>query len=194
MKFKLILLYTVLLVHGCTDQIKNDSESVVQEIGTQLDSISSNDSAASISVLESADLVPALEFDSLAFESTESDFIDTSAQEFWVGDFKPHKSIEMREKVVAEDDGLYWGRENKISISIDQVIGDSIVGHSVGHSMAQEKILTGLLGTLLESQEIINMTGFLSFESTGATKGIVIEITKKLKLWKVSGKRTMTLT
>jgi YARHG domain len=49
---------------------------------------------------------------------------------FWVGDFEPpvNKVNQLR---VAADDGLYWSRENKINLSIDEITGNIVKGHSV---------------------------------------------------------------
>ncbi len=49
---------------------------------------------------------------------------------YWVGYFR-NANDEDFEKNVAADEGLYWARENKINISIDEISGDKVSGHSV---------------------------------------------------------------
>ena len=64
-------------------------------------------------------------------EKSQIEKLDTSTQTYWVGFFNPHREVDLQDKYIAADEGLYWGRSNKISIKIDQTIGDSVIGHSV---------------------------------------------------------------
>jgi len=49
---------------------------------------------------------------------------------YWVGYFEDANLDHDMVSIVA-DDGLEWTRENKINISIDQITGDKVIGHSV---------------------------------------------------------------
>ncbi|RJE70587.1 YARHG domain-containing protein [Reichenbachiella sp. MSK19-1] len=123
--YKLILL-ALFFSFSCTSQIKDENAQTVVEEGTNFDSIQT-DRIESIS----SDIKE--EKDNNAYEEItfSNEKVDTNSNTYWVGFFNPHKDIEMEGKHVFADEGLYWGRRNKISISIDEVIEDSIVGHSV---------------------------------------------------------------
>ncbi len=50
----------------------------------------------------------------------------------WVGYFrKGAVEEEYDDQTMFVDEGYVWNRENKINISIDRIIGDSVIGHSV---------------------------------------------------------------
>lgn len=51
---------------------------------------------------------------------------------FWVGYFKRNKNEhEYDDKTLYVDEGFIWTRENKINISIDEIDGSKVIGHSV---------------------------------------------------------------
>lgn len=136
MNFKTFLLLSITALFSCGNPIKNEDANVIVEAGTEVDSsnweTSDEGLDEEISVEEDTteQAIEAKELDSLDFVSFESDVIDTSSKEFWVGYFKPHEDYGWDKSVYA-DEGLYWNRQNKISISIDDIRGDSIFGHSV---------------------------------------------------------------
>ena len=47
----------------------------------------------------------------------------------WVGWFEPDMGNKNNDLSV--DDQIYWGRENKISLSIEEIEGENVKGHSV---------------------------------------------------------------
>jgi len=100
--------------YGCNTAIKNDDAQIVIEEGT------APNTEIATKVLDKA-----------PNEELLSESLDTTSQTYWVGFFNPHKEVDLQGKYIAADEGLYWGRRNKISISIDKIIGDSIMGHSV---------------------------------------------------------------
>lgn len=105
-----LLLSTLIVLSSCTSPIKNDDAEIIIEEGTSSDSSDSNQ--PEIGESQGGDL-------------------DTSSTTYWVGLFNPHSDVDLDGKYIAADEGLYWGRWNKISIKIDQIIGDSVIGHSV---------------------------------------------------------------
>jgi hypothetical protein len=114
MRYSTILLLINLFSYGCSNSIKDHNAQVAIEEGTAIDSFQQkNQVDASLKDMQSFT------------------HFDTLARTYWVGSFSPHKEIDLKEKVVSADEGLYWSRENKISISIDSIVGDSAFGHSV---------------------------------------------------------------
>lgn len=106
MKNIIILLFSILSLFGCNNVIKDNDAEIIVEDGTAIDSV----------IIET---------------ELKSENLDTSSNNYWVGFFNPHKEVDLKGKYIAADEGLYWGRRNKISISIDKILGDSIIGHSV---------------------------------------------------------------
>lgn len=127
MKHSIVIIITLMFAFGCGNQIKNNEAEVIIEAGTEIAPTESDNSAET----EIEELIEAPKTEVDMIETFTSDLLDTSPRVFWVGDFRPHSLVEMEGKHVAADEGLWWGRNNKISISIDKVVGDSIVGHSV---------------------------------------------------------------
>lgn len=106
---KYILIFSLLLVLiGCKDQIKNDQK-VIDEI-------------ENTETVE--DTIPKV--NNTKIISKKEDLIG-----FWVGWFEKDLGDESYEKDITEDEGLHWTRENKINISIDKIIEDKVIGHSV---------------------------------------------------------------
>lgn len=106
---KLMLVIFAITLIGCNSSIKNENVKIEIEEGTRLDSSS----------------------DKMESGATFNDEIISKEQEFWVGYFDPHKEIDLKGKAIYADEGLIWERRNKISISIDSIMGDSVIGHSV---------------------------------------------------------------
>lgn len=114
MKYSITILLVIIFSFGCNNPIKNDDAKITVEEGAK------SDTAVAVET-----------YDDIPNEATESAIIDSSAHSYWVGFFNPHKDVDLQDKYIAADEGLYWGRRNKISISIDKINGDSIIGHSV---------------------------------------------------------------
>ncbi|MEY8780300.1 YARHG domain-containing protein [Allomuricauda sp. XS_ASV26] len=112
MKYTGILILIFLV--GCNSAIKNEKAKVVIEEGAK--TVISEDSQTNNQNLNT---------------TTANESFENSNNEYWVGFFNPHSEINLQDKTISADDGLYWGRSNKISISIDKIIGDSLIGHSV---------------------------------------------------------------
>lgn len=55
---------------------------------------------------------------------------DDEALGYWVGIFRKAND-EYDNTTLVVDEGFMWNRENKINISIDKIVGDSVWGHSV---------------------------------------------------------------
>ncbi len=106
-KIKLLLFSFTLLI-ACDNPIKNEEAKVEVEEGTKVDSNQS-----------------------ISEEAEPEDEIEQSPETYWVGFFNPHKDVDLRDKYIYADEGLMWARGNKISISIDSILGDSVIGHSV---------------------------------------------------------------
>jgi hypothetical protein len=105
----------IVLISACNNVIKNDDAKVIVEEGTNTDTNKE---------LQDSSLI-----DTEVIGLTSSINIDNKT--YWVGFFKPHRNINLKGKYIAADEGLYWGRNNKISISIDTIINDSVIGNSV---------------------------------------------------------------
>ncbi|MFD2100693.1 YARHG domain-containing protein [Flagellimonas iocasae] len=112
MKYKGILI--IIFLVGCNSAIKNENAKVDIEEGTK--TIISEESQRNNQNLNTTVVV----------EPTKN-----SHNNYWVGFFDPHSEINLQDKTINADEGLYWSRRNKISISIDKIIGDSLIGHSV---------------------------------------------------------------
>ena len=130
MKYSIVFIITLFFAVGCGNQIKNEEAEVIIEGGTEVELSESNEHKE---VLDEVEDTLSRE-DSIKFGMIQiflSDLIDTMSHQYWVGSFKPHGSMLLEGKVVVADEALYWARENKISISIDKIVGDSVIGHSV---------------------------------------------------------------
>lgn len=127
----LILLF--ILGIGCANPIKNEEAHLMIEEGVAIDSAS-----------QRAD-------DIVQKEAPREKVLHSSTGDYWVGSFDPHNSISLRNKYISADEGLYWGRENKISISIDAIVGDSVMGHSV--VAGNHRPFHGTMVTTMEGQK-----------------------------------------
>lgn len=102
---------------ACNTGIKNEDAEISIEEGTAIIDTSKNESSNVLRETET--------------ENFSNLMLDTVERDYWVGFFEPHFEISMVDKTVYGDEALGWGRQNKISISIDTIIGDSVFGHSV---------------------------------------------------------------
>ena len=101
----------ILVLLSCSEQIKSNKkiqDEVMSAPGSQTN-ISKNDSLIvnnNIIIKNKADLIGN-----------------------WVGWFEPDMGNQNNDLSV--DDQIYWGRENKISLSIEEIDGENVKGHSV---------------------------------------------------------------
>jgi len=133
--YKKIAPFFLLVLLACQSSIKNENPSVIVEEGTDTSLITKADSIKHI----------------------EPKVIPETADEFkeylgyWVGYFMPDINEEKLQKEAIISDGVYWARENKITVSVDY-INDSIVkGHSVvaGNERPFEGIVKNENGILI---------------------------------------------
>ncbi len=99
---------------GCGGTIKND-DVVLDEIGS------------------SGDLQVSLSDTPTEMTSATANLEITDQRDllgFWVGYFRRADESEYSE-VINPDEGIYWSRENKINISIDEISDGKVKGHSV---------------------------------------------------------------
>jgi hypothetical protein len=99
-----IILLSALML-SCNSSIKNEEAEVLVEEGTAINVASENQEVHSVD---------------------NKNYIGS-----WVGYFKNDSENGLSEKELFIDDGFFWSRENKINISIDEIKGDSVNGHSV---------------------------------------------------------------
>ena len=124
-----------LFLFSCENTIKNNSKEVVVENGTEVTNDSSNlpiEQEQNIEI-DSTQLL----LDSIANTlKTDTNLVSntTNFLGFWVGYFKKDVQEEWaydNDKDIYADEGFIWTRENKINISIDTIIGNKVIGHSV---------------------------------------------------------------
>jgi len=129
---KKILYLLLLTVVGCQSSIKNENPSVIIEEGVD---------TSSNSKIDSLDVEVNLK--------TPKEFKDYLG--YWVGYFIPNLT---EDKLWSKQitDGVYWTRENKITISIDYINDSIVIGHSVvaGNERPFE-------GTVKDENGIINI-------------------------------------
>jgi len=111
MKYFSIFLLAILMA-SCTEQIKND-----KKVQDEVMSSSSNETgtAKSHALVGNKNLIV----------KNEEDLIGN-----WVGWFEPDMG-DQNPYFYAGDGGVYWGRENKITISIENIEDKNIKGHSI---------------------------------------------------------------
>lgn len=101
----------LLLVTGCSEQIKNE-----KKIQDEVLSSTTNET-------EGKKNQGLIGNNNLTVKSKE-DIIGN-----WVGWFEPDMGNNNQDLYV--DAGVYWGRENKITISIEEITGEEVKGHSI---------------------------------------------------------------
>lgn len=110
MKTLLSFLLLAVVLTACDNPTKNTDASVVVEPGTDTATARGADPAQ------------------VAVDDENAEFLGS-----WVGYFRKDTGEEWDndERSLYVDEGYVWDRENKINISIDKIIGDSVYGHSV---------------------------------------------------------------
>ena len=108
MKIYLYSFVFAFLFLSCDSKIKDSKTKIVQEDGTEV-----------------LDTVQNSNF------NTDPSKSDNKLIGYWVGYFEQNEDIHEERKYVSADEGFYWNRENKINLSIDNVSGENISGHSV---------------------------------------------------------------
>lgn len=106
----LIMLCSLFIFCGCKQLIKNQNQTVENEVDSIAISTDKNFPIAAttnVSIISQNDLIG-----------------------FWVGYFRNANENEYDKSVYA-DEALSWTRENKINISIDEISGNGVKGHSV---------------------------------------------------------------
>jgi YARHG domain len=103
------LILPILLIFGCNKTIKDNTATIENEIDSTISGsvntkVVRNDKTE---ILKKEDLIG-----------------------FWVGDFA-NAEEDNGNKNINADEGLYWQRNNKITISIDSIVNQNIIGHSV---------------------------------------------------------------
>lgn len=126
---KKIFLFTTLAIislSGCNDAIKNENDKVINEI----DSAIAVNTDSILPALDTATVVNAkvnpVGTNSVMLVQDQPDLIG-----FWVGYFKKKVTDDSYKKDISAGDNLYWNRDNKINISIDQIADGKVKGHSV---------------------------------------------------------------
>jgi len=111
---KYLLLSIILFLTACGNPIKNEDNSVEVEVGTEASS--------------TAEEVASPEPESTDVAEDNTEFLGS-----WVGYFRKDtgEEFDSEGRSLVVDEGFIWNRENKINISIDRIIGDSVIGHSV---------------------------------------------------------------
>jgi hypothetical protein len=123
---RLLTLFFLLcfLAISCKNQIKNEDARVEVEAGT---AVVSADTVKALTE-ETAEQAPEK-------ESTQPQDGDPYNEMlgYWVGYFKQDTDDyeEASNKAIYADEAFYWNRENKINISIDNIEGEKVIGHSV---------------------------------------------------------------
>lgn len=123
------LIYGLIVVFGllasCGNPIKNTESTVKEEPGTALTEEAASDAA------ESSTEIPVVE----TLKDTDTELIIPDGlkegQSFWVGYFKRNMAEPNIGNDLYVDEGIYWNRQNKISISIDNIDNGRVKGHSV---------------------------------------------------------------
>ncbi len=113
------ILFGILLFTSCGGEIKNEDAEIEIEDGTRVSEDDNNEGSIPIDRKRKIN------------QSTSK--VENACLGFWVGDFEPDKldSDQKFEKGIHLNEGFHWNRTNKINISIDKIIDDSVIGHSV---------------------------------------------------------------
>jgi len=125
---KQIFLYTTILIallSSCNDVIKNEEGKVVNEIDSVATVIDSILPATDTATVVNAEVNP-VGTNTVMLVQDQPDLIG-----FWVGYFEKKNTEGSHKKDIYADEGLYWNRDNKINISIDQIADGKVIGHSV---------------------------------------------------------------
>lgn len=119
MKHLLPLFAFALLLSSCGNPTKNTDNQVSVEAGTE----TVTPPASPAAPVAETPTAPAPEI-----TDDNEEYLGS-----WVGYFRKDtgEDGDYDDRSIVVDEGFLWNRENKINISIDQIIGDSVIGHSV---------------------------------------------------------------
>jgi hypothetical protein len=137
---KTIYLIAIILMTNCNNAIKNTDAQVEVENGTEVEQVVNKSEPHEIEEIKVDD---AKVMSKIGDQSLTN--IDTLIG-FWVGYFKP--DTEDRQ-VMYVDEGYVWNKENKINISIDQIRGSIVKGHSV--VAGNDRPFNGTVKTVVDS-------------------------------------------
>lgn len=131
----LYLLIIALFLVNCESAIKNNNSETKEETGTEI--TKSTDS----------------KINSDSLEGTKHPLCG-----FWVGYFEKNTK---EDKDLYVEERMVWNRENKINLSIDRIIGDKVVGHSVVAGNNRP-----FSGTLIENKFVVTEPGDNVYDGT----------------------------
>ncbi|MGB0863786.1 MAG: YARHG domain-containing protein [Saprospiraceae bacterium] len=117
MKKLLLLPLLSILLYSCGTDIKNRNAEVIVEEGTEVSETTPKSDELKTQIAEEAS----------------NKLTPNSMLGYWVGSFEKDNDNDdyNYEKAIYVDDGYLWMRENKINISIDEINGNQVKGHSV---------------------------------------------------------------
>lgn len=115
----IFLIFTIILISSCGNEIKNKDAKVEVENGTEIPT-----STPTNNPIEDATSVKTDLSNSQPTSSVEDQLLG-----FWVGDFVPANQKD--EKIIYMGEFGSWNRTNKINIAIDQITDSLVIGHSV---------------------------------------------------------------
>lgn len=108
---KYISIFLIFLtITGCNEQIKDDNKVIDEVISSSTNEIGS---AKSYKLVGNSNVIV----------KKEEDLIGN-----WVGWFEPDMEEDLS---ISVESGIHWGRENKITISIEEINGENVKGHSI---------------------------------------------------------------
>lgn len=117
MKRTLLLLAITMILANCNSPIKNRDAKIEVEEGTEI---------LAPEEMERTEQAVSKKEVSDKQTGTSDDMIG-----FWVGYFEQDNEDMYNKQTLYVDEGYVWRRENKINISIDEISGDQVKGHSV---------------------------------------------------------------
>jgi len=115
----------ILSLSSCNEAIKNEEGKVINEIDSVATITDNNLTTADTTNVVNVEVNP-IGTNTVMLVQDKPDLIG-----FWVGYFKKKNTDDSYKKDISAGDGLYWNRDNKINISIDQIADGKVKGHSV---------------------------------------------------------------
>jgi len=109
--YLIAIILLLLFAQSCNNPIKNEEARVEVEDGAAVPAVQPPPAPA-------------------AAPEEEVMLADEAALGYWVGYFNK-AGDDYNDKTLIVDEGFIWSRRNKINISIDKLVGDSVWGHSV---------------------------------------------------------------
>ena len=125
------LICALALLAGCGNPIKNTESTVVEEPGaTPMEEASEPEAQEEgLELTDTKDSINQVQEDSLVEWIIPNGL--KKERQFWVGYFRRNMSKRNIGNDLYVGEGFYWNRENKISISIDEIIDGHVKGYSV---------------------------------------------------------------